>query len=148
MTGWRIGYAAGPDEIISAMNKVQSQSTSNPASISQKAAVEALKGPQDFIAKMLNEFDKRRRYIVERLNKIKGVTCAMPKGAFYAFPNVSKLYGKSYNGKNIKDSSDLANYFLDKAQAAVVAGDAFGADDYIRFSYATSMGNIKRVLIE
>lgn len=144
MTGWRIGYAAGPDEIISAMNKVQSQSTSNPASISQKAAVEALKGPQDFIAKMLNEFDKRRRYIVERLNKIKGVTCAMPKGAFYAFPNVSKLYGKSYNGKNIKDSSDLANYFLDKAQAAVVAGDAFGADDYIRFSYATSMGNIKK----
>lgn len=144
MTGWRIGYAAGPDEIISAMNKVQSQSTSNPASISQKAAVEALKGPQDFIAKMLNEFDKRRRYIVERLNKIKGVTCAIPKGAFYAFPNVSKLYGKSYNGKNIKDSSDLANYFLDKAQAAVVAGDAFGADDYIRFSYATSMGNIKK----
>lgn len=144
MTGWRIGYAAGPDEIISAMNKVQSQSTSNPASISQKAAVEALKGPQDFIAKMLNEFDKRRRYIVERLNKIKGVTCAIPKGAFYAFPNVSKLYGKSCNGKNIKGSSDLANYFLDKAQAAVVAGDAFGADDYIRFSYATSMGNIKK----
>lgn len=144
MTGWRIGYAAGPDEIISAMNKVQSQSTSNPASISQKAAVEALKGPQDFIAKMLNEFDKRRRYIVERLNKIKGVTCAIPKGAFYAFPNVSKLYGKSCNGKNIKGSSDLANYFLDKAQTAVVAGDAFGADDYIRFSYATSMGNIKK----
>lgn len=144
MTGWRIGYAAGPDDIISAMNKVQSQSTSNPTSISQKAAVEALKGPQDFTAKMLDEFDKRRRYIVERLNKIKGVTCAMPKGAFYAFPNVSNLYGKRCNGKKIKGSSDLANYFLDKAQAAVVAGDAFGADDYIRFSYATSMDNIKK----
>lgn len=144
MTGWRIGYAAGPDEIISAMSKVQSQSTSNPASMSQKAAVEALKGPQNFINIMVDEFDKRRRYIVERLNRINGITCAMPKGAFYAFPNVSKLYGKSCNGKNIKGSSDLANYFLDKAQAAVVAGDAFGADDYIRFSYATSMGNIKK----
>ncbi len=144
MTGWRIGYAAGPDDIISAMNKVQSQSTSNPTSISQKAAVEALNGPQDFTAKMLDEFDKRRRYIVERLNKIKGVTCAMPKGAFYAFPNVSNLYGKRCNGKKIKGSSNLANYFLDKAQAAVVAGDAFGADDYIRFSYATSMDNIKK----
>ncbi len=143
MTGWRIGYAAGPDEIISAMNKVQSQSTSNPASISQKAAVEALKGPQDFIKTMVDEFDKRRRYIVERLNKIEGIACQMPKGAFYAFPNISKLFGKSYNGKKIKDSSDLANYLLDKAQAAVVAGDAFGADDYIRFSYATSIENIK-----
>ena len=144
MTGWRIGYAAGPDEIISAMNKVQSQSTSNPASISQKAAVEALKGPQDFIKTMVDEFDKRRRYIVERLNKIEGIACQMPKGAFYAFPNISKLFGKSYNGKKIKGSSDLANYLLDKAQAAVVAGDAFGADDYIRFSYATSIENIKK----
>ncbi len=146
MTGWRIGYAAGPEDIISAMSKVQSQSTSNPTSISQKAAVEALKGPQNFINIMVDEFDKRRRYIVERLNRINGITCAMPKGAFYAFPNVSKLYGKSYNGKNIKGSSDLANYFLDKAQAAVVAGDAFGADDYIRFSYATSMENIRKGL--
>ena len=126
----------GPEEIISAMNTVQSQSTSNPTSIAQKAAVEALTGPQDFIPMMVAEFDKRRRYIVERLNKINGISCRMPQGAFYVFPNVARLYGKSYNGKKIKGSSDLASYLLEKAQAAVVPGDAFGADDYIRFSYA------------
>lgn len=146
MTGWRIGYAAGPEEIIAAMNKVQSQSTSNPTSIAQKAAVEALTGPQDFIQMMVVEFDKRRRYIVERLNKINGISCRMPQGAFYAFPNVARLYGKSCNGIKIKGSSDLASYLLEKAQAAVVSGDAFGADDYIRFSYATSMENIRKGL--
>ncbi len=100
MTGWRIGYAAGPKDIITAMANIQSQSTSNPCSISQKAALEALRGPQDFIRTMNVEFDKRRRYMVERLNKMPGMSCLMPVGAFYAFPNVARLYGKSINGKN------------------------------------------------
>ena len=94
MTGWRIGYAAGPKDVITAMANIQSQSTSNPASISQKAAVEALRGPQDFVRTMNVEFDKRRKYMVERLNTIPGVTCLMPVGAFYAFPRVSALYGR------------------------------------------------------
>ena len=146
MTGWRIGYAAGPEEIISAMWKVQSQSTSNPTSISQKAAFEALTGPQDFIGEMVAEFDNRRKYIVERLNKIDGITCRMPQGAFYVFPNVSKLFGRGYDGKKIKGSSDLSAYLLENAQIAVVSGDAFGADDYIRFSYAASMDAIRKGL--
>ena len=142
MTGWRIGYAAGPRDIITAMANIQSQSTSNPASISQKAAVEALRGPQDFIHVMNVEFDKRRRYMVERLNKIKGISCLMPVGAFYAFPRVSALFGKVANGKRIANSSDLATYLLEEAKVALVSGDAFGADNYLRLSYATSMENI------
>ena len=146
MTGWRIGYAAGPKDIITAMANIQSQSTSNPASISQKAAVEALRGPQDFIRTMNVEFDKRRKYMVDRLNKIKGMTCLMPVGAFYAFPKVSQLYGKSVGGKRIANSSDLAAYLLEEAKVALVSGDAFGADSYIRLSYATSMENITKGL--
>jgi len=146
MTGWRIGYAAGPKDVLSAMANIQSQSTSNPCSISQKAAVEALRGPQDFIATMNIEFDKRRRTMVERLNAMKGVTCLMPVGAFYAFPDVSRLFGKSVNGKTIKGSADLAAYLLEDAQVALVSGDAFGAEAYIRLSYATSMENIQKGL--
>lgn len=146
MTGWRIGYAAGPKDVLSAMANIQSQSTSNPCSISQKAAVEALRGPQDFIAVMNVEFDKRRRTMVERLNAMKGVTCLMPVGAFYAFPDVSRLFGKSVNGKTIKGSADLAAYLLEDAQVALVSGDAFGAEAYIRLSYATSMENIQKGL--
>jgi aspartate aminotransferase len=146
MTGWRIGYAAGPKEIITAMANIQSQSTSNPCSISQKAAVEALRGPQDFIRTMNVEFDKRRKYMVERLNRIPGISCLMPVGAFYAFPNVSKLYGKAINGKMMRNSSDLATYLLEEAKVALVSGDAFGADPYIRLSYATSMENIQKGL--
>jgi len=146
MTGWRIGYAAGPKDVITAMANIQSQSTSNPASISQKAAVEALRGPQDFIQTMNTEFDKRRRYMVERLNKIAGITCLMPVGAFYAFPRVSSLYGKSANGKVIKNSSDFSAYLLEHAKVALVSGDAFGADSYIRLSYATSMESIRKGL--
>jgi aspartate aminotransferase len=146
MTGWRIGYAAGPKNVLSAMANIQSQSTSNPCSISQKAAVEALRGPQDFIATMNVEFDKRRRTMVERLNAMKGVTCLMPVGAFYAFPDVSRLFGKSVNGKTIKGSADLATYLLEDAQVALVSGDAFGAEAYIRLSYATSMENIRKGL--
>jgi aspartate aminotransferase len=144
MTGWRIGYAAGPRDVVTAMTNIQSQSTSNPASISQKAAVEALRGPQNFIGTMNAEFDKRRRYMVDRLNKITGVSCLMPLGAFYAFPRVSSFYGKSVKGKTIKNSADLATYLLDDAQVALVSGDAFGADAYIRLSYATSMENIQK----
>ena len=146
MTGWRIGYAAGPKEVITAMANIQSQSTSNPCSISQKAALEALRGPQDFIKTMNVEFDKRRKYMVERLNKIPGISCLMPVGAFYAFPNVAGLYGKSIQGKTIKNSSDFAAYLLEEAKVALVSGDAFGADPYIRLSYATSLENIQKGL--
>ncbi len=146
MTGWRIGYAAGPKDVITAMTNIQSQSTSNPSSISQKAAVEALRGPQDFIGTMNVEFDKRRKYMVERLNKIKGVSCLMPVGAFYAFPRISSLFGKSLNGKVVKNSADLATLLLEEAKVALVSGDAFGADAYIRLSYATSMDSIKKGL--
>lgn len=146
MTGWRIGYAAGPKDVITAMANIQSQSTSNPCSISQKAALEALRGPQDFIRTMNVEFDKRRKYMVERLNRIPGISCLMPVGAFYAFPNVAKLYGKSIQGKTMKNSSDLATYLLEEAKVALVSGDAFGADPYIRLSYATSMENIQKGL--
>lgn len=146
MTGWRLGYAAGPKEVIGAMTKIQSQSTSNPCSITQKAAVEALNGPQDFLPVMVAEFDKRRKYIVKRLNAIPGFSCPTPVGAFYAFPHVSPIYGKSFKGKAIKGSADLAAYLLEEAKVAVVSGDAFGADEYIRLSYATSMAAIEKGL--
>jgi aspartate aminotransferase len=144
MTGWRIGFAAGPKDVITAMANIQSQSTSNPASISQKAALEALRGPQDFLPVMNAEFDKRRKYMVERLNTMKGVSCMLPVGAFYAFPNVSRLYGKSAGGKTIRNSADLSAYLLEAAKVALVSGDSFGADAYIRLSYATSMDIIKK----
>lgn len=144
MTGWRIGYAAGPAEIISAMGKVQSQNVSNPVSFCQKAAVEALDGPQDSVTRMIGEFDKRRRYIVERLNAMDGVTCALPKGAFYVFPNVSGLFGRNWGEKKISGSDDVNDFILEEAKVAVVAGSAFGDDRYIRFSYATSMANIEK----
>jgi aspartate aminotransferase len=146
MTGWRIGFTAGPKEIISAMTKIQSQSTSNPTSIAQMAAVEALRGPQDFIPMMVSEFDKRRLYILERLNGIEGVSTIKPVGAFYVFPNVSYYYGRASNGFRINSSLDLSEYLLDRARVAVVPGSAFGNDDYIRLSYATSMDNIKKGL--
>ena len=143
MTGWRIGYAAGPEAIISAMTKIQSQNTSNPASISQKAAVEALNGDQGTIGEMVEEFGKRRNYIVDALNGMAGINCMNPKGAFYVFPDVSSLYGKSYDGKMITGSASLAEYLLDVANVAVVPGVAFGSDDHIRLSFATSMKNIR-----
>lgn len=144
MTGWRIGYAAGPREIIAAITKLQSQSTSNPSSVAQKAAVEALSGPQDAVAMMRAEFEKRRTYIVDRLNTIEGFHCFRSTGAFYAFPNVSGVYGKTFSGTPITNSTELASYFLDQARVAVVPGIAFGADNYIRLSYATSMENIRK----
>lgn len=144
MTGWRIGYAAGRAEIIKAMTNIQSQSTSNPTSISQKAAVEALRGPQDFIAGMRAEFDSRRKYLVGELNSIPGMSCPMPTGAFYAFPNTAKLYGKRFGDRKIASSGDLALYLLEEANVALVHGEAFGDDNYIRLSYAASLEDIRR----
>lgn len=146
MTGWRIGYAAGPKDVITAMVNIQSQSTSNPCSISQKAAVEALRGPQDFITTMNLEFEKRRTYMVGRLNRMAGISCLMPVGAFYAFPRVSAFFGKRANNRVINNSADLAAYLLEDANVALVSGDSFGADAYIRLSYATSMENIQKGL--
>jgi aspartate aminotransferase len=144
MTGWRLGYAAGPADVIKAMTNIQSQSTSNPSSITQKAAVEALKGPQDFIAVMRSEFDKRRTFIVRELNEVPGMHCVMPKGAFYAFPNTARIYGSRFGEKTIVSSTDLALYLLEEAKVALVPGDAFGDDNYLRISYATSLDDIRR----
>jgi aspartate aminotransferase len=146
MTGWRIGYAAGPADAIKAMANIQSQSTSNPTSFAQKGALEAMRGPQGFIAEMVAEFDRRRTYMVKRLNGIPGFSCLTPNGAFYAFPNVSGVYGTQAEGMAITNSNDFAAYLLDKANVAVVAGGAFGADNNIRLSYATSMANIEKGL--
>lgn len=143
MTGWRIGYTAGPKGIIAAMNKIQSQSTSNPTSISQKAALAAVSGPQDFPRMMRDAFVPRLEFILSALAAIDGVTCVRPKGAFYVFPNVSAYFGRSFNGKVIANSVDLADYLLDEAMLATVPGAAFGADAFIRFSFATSMGIIE-----
>jgi len=143
MTGWRIGYAAGPEEIISAVSKIQSQNTSNPTSISQKASVEALNGDQSVVSMMVGEFRKRRDVIVAALNDIPNVKCLLPEGAFYVFPNVSGVYGHSYKGKKITDSTQLIDYLLDEANVAAVPGAAFGSDDHIRISYATSLKNIE-----
>jgi aspartate aminotransferase len=144
MTGWRIGYACGPKELISAMTKMQSQSTSNATSVAQKASVEALNGPQDVVIDMIKQFEKRRTYIVSRLNSMSGVTCFNSTGAFYVFPNFSSLYGKSFEGKQINNSSEFAAYLLENAKVALVPGIAFGADKYARLSYACSMENIEK----
>ncbi|MEW6615234.1 MAG: pyridoxal phosphate-dependent aminotransferase [Thermodesulfobacteriota bacterium] len=143
MTGWRIGYAGGPQEIISAMSKIQSQSTSNPTSIAQKASIEALTNSYDAVNTMVEEFNRRRKYMVKRLNSIDGVSCLKPMGAFYTFPRVSPLYQKRFNGKRIEDSTGFADFLLDVAMVAVVPGLAFGDDNHIRLSYATSFENIK-----
>ena len=146
MTGWRIGYAAGPKDVISAMTNIQSQSTSNPTSIAQKASLEALNGPQDFIPMMVKEFDQRRTYMVDRLNAMPGVSCFKPSGAFYAFPNVSGVYGRKAGSLTIADSSTFTQYLLESVNVAVVPGVAFGADENIRLSYATSFANIEKGL--
>lgn len=139
MTGWRIGYVAGPRQIVAAMTKIQSQSTSNPNSIAQKAAIAALMGPQNSIHEMLEAFDERRRYLVTRLNAMPGVHCNMPRGAFYAFANFRTYFGKKCDGKTIEGSADLCEFLLTNARVAMVPGIAFGADDFIRFSYATGI---------
>ncbi|MFQ5646494.1 MAG: pyridoxal phosphate-dependent aminotransferase [bacterium] len=146
MTGWRIGYALGDKTVISAMGKLQSQTTSNPASISQKAALEALAGSQEEIGKRLIEFDRRRNYLYERLNGIPGMTCFRSQGAFYLFPDVSGFLGREMNGKLITNSAELATYLLERAKVATVPGSAFGAEGYLRLSYATSLEKIEKAL--
>ena len=143
MTGWRIGYAAGPKEIIKAMAKIQSQSTSNPTSISQAAAVEALNGTQDFISERSNSFKERRNFVVDSLNNIKGISCLSPEGAFYVFPNCKKLLNKK---TKLKTDKEFVEKLLEKAEVAVVQGSAFGLDGYFRISYATSMDNLKKAM--
>ena len=142
MTGWRIGYAAGDRTLIKAMTDVQSQVTSNPSSVAQWAAVEALSGPQDEVAKMAGEFDRRRRLIIAGLNALPGVRCVMPKGAFYAFANVSGLFGRTWPRSGgavaLKSSLDVTSFLLEEARVAVVPGKDFGSDAHVRLSYATS----------
>lgn len=142
MTGWRLGYTAAREDITKAMTKIQSHSTSNPTSFAQKAGVEALKGPQDIIDVMVKEFKKRRDYIVGRLNSMENISCFNPPGAFYVFPNVSGTFGKKAGEMTIKNSSDFSTYLLEEAKIAFVPGIAFGADDYVRISYAVSMEDI------
>lgn len=142
MTGWRLGYAAGPAEIIAGMNLIQGHNTSNACSISQKAAVEALNGPQIDIEKMVYEFQRRRNLALSRLRSIPGVSCAQPRGAFYLFPNFRAYFDKEHDGQPIRNSYGLAYYLMKKAHVAVVPGDAFGMEGYLRLSYATSMNRI------
>lgn len=145
MTGWRMGFAAGPANIIKAMGKLQSQSTSNVCSITQAACVAAFKGSLEPVQTMLKAFDERRQYLVQALNNIDGITCLTPKGAFYVFPNVTGLIGKQTpNGKTIESSQDFCLYMLEEHQVAIVHGEAFGAPGFMRMSYATDLETIKR----
>ncbi len=146
MTGWRIGYAAGPERILKAMGNIQSQSTSNPTSIAQKAAVGALNGGTQFINHMVKELGMRRQAIVEGLNQISGIHCPMPAGAFYAFPNVSDLCGRRFEGKVLSTPLDLANFFLNEAKVACIPGEPFGTDSHLRFSYTGPLSVIEEGL--
>ena len=142
MTGWRLGYALGPAKVIAAAQKLQSQSTSNPTSIVQKAAVAALNGPQDCVAEMRAEYIRLRDHVIAGLRAISGFRCTMPEGAFYAYPNVSGLFGKS----GLTCAADVAHGLLHKAHVATVAGEGFGTSDHIRISYATSVENLNKAL--
>jgi len=144
MTGWRIGYMLGPQELIAAAGKIQSQSTSNPTSIAQAAAVEALQGPQEEVAVMAEEFRKRRDVIVGRMNAIPGFRCFNPQGAFYVFPNVRPLLGKTVKGKKLAAAADVVEFFLEEARVLAVPGEDFGSTENIRFSYATSLEEINK----
>jgi aspartate aminotransferase len=139
MTGWRVGFAAGPREVMSAMQRLQSQNSGNPCSIAQAAAIEALVGPQDDVRAMAEEFRKRRSLVVERIRALPGFSLPnVPAGAFYAFPNVSALLGSTYKGRKIADGDDFANFLLEEAHVASVGGNDFGAPNHVRFSYAAS----------
>ena len=143
MTGWRIGYAAGPKDIIKAIGKIQSQSTSNPSSISQAAAVEALNGNQGFIKKRSNAFKQRRDFVVKSLNSIEGISCLKPNGAFYVFPSCKSFLNKK---TKLKTDTDFVKKLLEKENVAVVQGSAFGLDGYFRISYATSMKSLEKAM--
>src|SRR6202023_2024119 len=142
MTGWRLGYALGPAAVVSAMSKLQSQSTSNPTSIVQKAAVAALKGPQQCVEDMRREYIELRDHVIGGLRSIPGVKCEMPEGAFYAYPNVSAFFGRS----GMNSGADIAHGLLHQAHVATVAGEGFGTAEHVRFSYATSMENLDKAL--
>lgn len=144
MTGWRIGYALGPAFVIDAAAKIQSQSTSNPTSIAQAAALEALRGPQDEVREMVREFQRRRDAIVKLLNSMQGVRCFNPQGAFYVFPNILPLLGKKAKGKKIQSACDLAEFLLEEAQVALVPGEDFGSSENIRLTYATSLEEVEK----
>lgn len=143
MTGWRIGYTASNAQIAKAMSNVQSHSTSNPNSIAQAATVAALNGPTDELKVMIKAFDERRKYMAERINAVEGVRCLVPEGAFYVMMNISELKGRTIAGKLIETADDFAEIFLEKELVAVVPGNGFDAPDYVRWSYATSLENIK-----
>lgn len=146
MTGWRIGYAAGPEKLIKAMGDIQSQSTSNPSSISQKAAVGALRKSDAFIQHMVKELDIRRKAIVDGLNRIPGIHCPMPSGAFYAFPSVAGLLGRRFQGEALSTQLAFANFFLKEAQVACVPGEPFGSPTHLRFSYTGTLEVIEEGL--
>ena len=139
MTGWRVGYCAGPADVIAACGHLQSQSTSNPTAFAQMGAIEALTGPQESVHEMAAAFAERRDFVVDRLNAIDGISCPMPQGAFYTFPKISDLFGRRANGRTLSGSADVVDYLLDEAGVAAVPGDAFGANDHMRLSYAASM---------
>ena len=143
MTGWRIGYSAGPQEIIKAMSKIQGQLTSCANSIGQKAGIEALTGSQDCVNNMRSKFKRRRDLIISLLNKLPNIKCKIPGGAFYAFPDFSKYINRDGNGKLLKDTFDISEYILEHSKVVTVPGDGFGAPGHIRFSYATSSAVIK-----
>lgn len=143
MTGWRIGYLVGHADVIRGATKIQGQSTSNPTSIAQWASIAALKGAQECVFEMAKIFEKRSQYVLERLGGLRGVTCPVPAGAFYVFPNFSAYYGKTVGGRKIENSLDLADYLMEKAHVAVVPGSAFGEDRCLRLSYALSMEDLK-----
>ena len=144
MTGWRLGYAAGPQEVIKAMETIQSQSTSNPNSVAQAAAIEALTGTQEPVGIMAKEFAKRRNYVVDRLRAIPGISCTLPEGAFYVFPRVSGCFGTKWQDKTIASAMDFSLYLLEEAKVALVAGEGFGSAEHVRISYATSMENLDK----
>ena len=146
MTGWRIGYAAGPAEVIAAAGRLQSHSTSGPNSVAQKAALTAITGDQSAVAAMRREFDRRRRYMIQRLQAMPGVTCSEPQGAFYAFPRISSYYGRRYDGEVIDGSLTFCRLLLEHEKVAAIPGVAFGADAHIRLSYATSMAQIEEAM--
>ena len=147
MTGWRIGYAAGPSLLIKAMIKIQGQSTSNPSSISQYAALAGISGSKEFLDPCLNAFDERRHFVVDKLNSIKGISCILPEGAFYAYPNVSGLIGKkTQNGKILNNDAEIVEWLLESAEVAAVPGVAFGLEPYFRVSYATSLEVLKEAM--
>jgi aspartate aminotransferase len=143
MTGWRIGFAVGPSDVIKAMTDYQGHTTTSPNSPAQYASVEALANSDESIEKMRQEFDRRRLYIVERLNSMEGIKCNLPAGAFYVMPNIKSFYGKTYNDYVINNSRDMSDYLLEEARIAVVTGDAFEAPDNLRISYSNSMENLK-----